>query len=651
MPGWVAIAVLALQDVDGTAAMATDIDPAVRAKAIPEAKSLCRKHEGYVLKQGTVPSQIVLALAGKMPADKLWAVPDWRAKLVACELMPPNDAHISELINLLRSGDLTTRIAAGRALGRYPEASRVKITPELSKLRTADAKLDVLDALNLFVQAHWNPGTGSSLSNYAVNADPAIAEAAAAAIINLPDFEPNGYFYSGLSSMLRKDTIDLRLRKKMLELGFKGPAHNLVPLLTLPDASMRAAVVDAIDKALDNPLLVKPLVDIAKPIEKQKLDDGKDPSQPLMTWIEAWLKKLTGQEGGVKAAEEWTRRKFASLVDAMTDKAIKKGAEALKKEQQPDGTWKYSYASYDLGATALAVYTLLKCDVLPDDRAVLKGLEALLAKDPPNTYTAALMSMAFATALEKIKEHRKASNFNSKIQPRLQKVTDVLVASQKPCGGWSYDVQLQTGTGVQNSAPRTDTFDFSNVQFAVLGLRAAANNGARVPRSTWERALALYERENKKKDGGWPYTGATPGAKTEMGSSQTMTAAGAYGWLVCKTSLNERLPLEELRQDPTFAKACEFTAKSWTWPKSGGDQFYFLYSLERMCMAAKLERLLEHDWYGDGAGWLLQRQGASGLWTGSYGSTADTCLALLFLKRAFIRTPYIETDSGKEKKK
>ena len=39
----------------------------------------------------------------------------------------------------------------------------------------------------------------------------------------------------------------------------------------------------------------------------------------------------------------------------------------------------------------------------------------------------------------------------------------------------------------------------------------------------------------------------------------------------------------------------------------------------------------------------------SGLWSGQYGEDVDTCFALLFLKRAFIATPYIET--GEKPKK
>jgi hypothetical protein len=34
---------------------------------------------------------------------------------------------------------------------------------------------------------------------------------------------------------------------------------------------------------------------------------------------------------------------------------------------------------------------------------------------------------------------------------------------------------------------------------------------------------------------------------------------------------------------------------------------------------------------------------------GGHGETVDTCLALLFLKRAFIATPYIESGDARKK--
>jgi hypothetical protein len=67
-----------------------------------------------------------------------------------------------------------------------------------------------------------------------------------------------------------------------------------------------------------------------------------------------------------------------------------------------------------------------------------------------------------------------------------------------------------------------------------------------------------------------------------------------------------------------------------------GRGYYFLWSLERMAVAFGLETIGGKDWYNWGAEILLANQSNDGSWQGSsYGRAgADTCFALLFLRRA-----------------
>jgi hypothetical protein len=58
--------------------------------------------------------------------------------------------------------------------------------------------------------------------------------------------------------------------------------------------------------------------------------------------------------------------------------------------------------------------------------------------------------------------------------------------------------------------------------------------------------------------------------------------------------------------------------------------YYYLYGLERAGMLADRKWIGMHDWYREGAEYLLERQ--SGL--GSWGDDVQTCFALLFLKRS-----------------
>jgi hypothetical protein len=69
--------------------------------------------------------------------------------------------------------------------------------------------------------------------------------------------------------------------------------------------------------------------------------------------------------------------------------------------------------------------------------------------------------------------------------------------------------------------------------------------------------------------------------------------------------------------------------------KDSNRTFYFLWSLERVAVAYGLLTIGGKDWYGWGAEVLIANQKEDGSWQGEFGGCgADTCFALLFLKRA-----------------
>ena len=57
----------------------------------------------------------------------------------------------------------------------------------------------------------------------------------------------------------------------------------------------------------------------------------------------------------------------------------------------------------------------------------------------------------------------------------------------------------------------------------------------------------------------------------------------------------------------------------------------YLYGLERVGDLTSRHLIGKHDWYREGAEYLLRRQMVSGGWG---GGILDTCFALLFLKRS-----------------
>ena len=71
-------------------------------------------------------------------------------------------------------------------------------------------------------------------------------------------------------------------------------------------------------------------------------------------------------------------------------------------------------------------------------------------------------------------------------------------------------------------------------------------------------------------------------------------------------------------------------------PPMSGKGYYYLWSLERVSVALNLETIGKKNWYDWGAELLVANQGRDGAWQGGDFNMAgaDTCFALLFLKKA-----------------
>ena len=79
----------------------------------------------------------------------------------------------------------------------------------------------------------------------------------------------------------------------------------------------------------------------------------------------------------------------------------------------------------------------------------------------------------------------------------------------------------------------------------------------------------------------------------------------------------------------------------------GGKSYYFLWSLERVGVAYGLKSIGGKDWYGFGAEILIANQREDGSWRGDFAACgADTCFALLFLKRVNLAKDLTATLQG-----
>jgi hypothetical protein len=598
---------------------AVDLDPFIRAEAVAEASRLSLELGAPLAESRKVPAMIVAALAGKRNGVDLLRLPDRDARLVACDVLLPTKELLPELLELIGAKDVALRVAACRALGRIDDPDlRKTVSSALGHgmRRTGDA--DILFAL---ISSFWNGNVSSRLLQIN-DSDPGRAALALTTLCNTPSPALSEGFAPQLVRALDNEKIDRAPRERLIHvLGRRSPA-SLCPLLVVRDRRLRADIVDVLDRFLTDPL------DAPAVAAAARIKDAD-----LAPRIDAWLARLCGEGVTSKTFAAWAQANYRIHVDRRADAAVAKGVVGLQKLCENRDSWKSAPGGM-VGLSAFAAYALLKSGVAPDDPGVARCLDTLLERDPQGIYATSLAALALATGIERVAPRRE------RLERRLQTIADILVASQLKSGGWSY-----VARGPLDPLAEGWTYDLSNTQFALLGLRAAANGGARVPRAAWERAQLLLERVQLE-DGGWGYSGR------EEPAYPRMTAAGASSWILCRISLDEQVAPAvaadsfRVRNATRWLDRAAMASQMSTLP-----DYYLLYSLERLCMIAGIEKLGTCDWYVEGATLLARAQGLDGAWRGAQGAVPDTCMALLFLRKAFVARPDVPTESGGKREK
>lgn len=169
----------------------------------------------------------------------------------------------------------------------------------------------------------------------------------------------------------------------------------------------------------------------------------------------------------------------------------------------------------------------------------------------------------------------------------------------------------------------------------------------RVQEGTRTRGKVPGERPGMKARG-WTY--APPGQPRQHRLdgivTGSMVTSGLAGLLVCKSQLEGTSRYEkELKgrinqalRDGAAWLALNFSVTQN--PNSDLHHFYFLYGLERAGVLGVLDKLGTHDWYLEGATYLIGAQFQSdGHWLAAQGTASevpDTCFALLFLARGTV---------------
>jgi Ca-activated chloride channel family protein len=318
---------------------------------------------------------------------------------------------------------------------------------------------------------------------------------------------------------------------------------------------------------------------------------------------------------------------------------IARGVAFMKEAQSPQGHWdERAQNEHRLGMTALAGLALMENGV---------------ARDAPEISRAREIVSEMATTSDQTYDIALAILFLARCQQGRRGEADALIRTlgQRLAGGdregiWDYQVprtELEAvpaktrsrGAAGKRGARRLQFFpsqgDNSNTQFALLGLWAASRHGYDSDQAL--EAIDHHFRSSQLRDGRWGY-------RIGMNGKDSMSCAGLMGLTIAasRPSLAERQTARArgamLAADPAFQSALKAVGQDARRASLHSD-IYYLWSLERVCVALGLRTLDGFDWYAHGARILIELQQDDGGWPhGQWGRLPATCLALLFLRKA-----------------
>jgi VWFA-related protein len=319
--------------------------------------------------------------------------------------------------------------------------------------------------------------------------------------------------------------------------------------------------------------------------------------------------------------------------------AIERGVAFLKDAQSSEGHWhEPSQGNHRLGMTALAGLALLENGVARSAPEITRARKIVseLSRTSDQTYDIALAILFLARC-----QQGRRGEADALIQTLGRRL-----ARGDHGGIWDYSVPRGEEDSVtksgkarraerRNVARRGQFFggqgDNSNTQFALLGLWAAGRHGFDSDEPL--ESIDQHFRSSQLDDGRWGY-------RLDRGGSDAMTCAGLMGLAIAasRPSLAERQTARArgvaLAADPKFQEALKAVGEDARRAGPHSD-IYYLWSLERVCVALGLRSLDGFDWYAHGAQILLDRQQDDGGWPHDrWGRLPGTALALLFLRKA-----------------
>ncbi len=333
---------------------------------------------------------------------------------------------------------------------------------------------------------------------------------------------------------------------------------------------------------------------------------------------------------------------FGQVSSRDVKEAIERGVGYLQKQQQASGSWG-DYPGHTGGLSALCTLALLSCGEPVDDPVVRRALLHLegLSK-PETTYAASLRIMAFVAADPK--------RYKEQIAGMVRWLETNQIKDGSTKGSWSYASRI----GING--------DGSNTQFAMLALHEAERAGVSADDSTWKLARDYWISNGiQKQDGAFVYD-------AQAAPTGSMTCAGTASLIIARERLssgdasivgdglsccsqggdtdekNEKAALAiEQGLNWLGAKFTVHTNPNTLGLRGVGKSYphllYWLYGVERVGRMSGRRFLSSHDWYREGADFLVSEQKKSihGSWSGTGAAENNpivgTSLALLFLSK------------------
>ncbi|MFH0944119.1 MAG: prenyltransferase/squalene oxidase repeat-containing protein [Planctomycetota bacterium] len=315
-------------------------------------------------------------------------------------------------------------------------------------------------------------------------------------------------------------------------------------------------------------------------------------------------------------------------LEVQVNRTIDLTVKKLFAEQALDGTWGWDDKVHPTGRTALALLALLHAGLPASDPAMTRGIDVLIGELRRRRATLeggeAAYRSTYETGVTLMLLY--ALGTDPRFVEEMQPLVDFLARN------------LDRGQHLH--AYPEGTADLSNTQYALLGLRSASLREVRPKRAkaVWADALkGILECHNP--DGGFSY-------RPNEFSTGSMTVAGLAMIQLCQEELKGYGgAAKDLIEAKKAVKAGEkwledsFTVRFNVHGRSLTKHYfhYYLYGLERYAVFYGKKLIGGHDWYREGAEYLIRLQNDDG----SFGGTEQTCFALLLLRKAALTMPSV----------